>query len=931
MKVRIFLFSLLIFAAQFTNAQIHNPVDWDFEAKHVKGNEYDLIFKAEIKPGWYIYSQYLESDDGPVKTSFEYEAPADLEKVGKNKEASPSRKEGYDDLFEMNVIKFGKKATFTQRIKVKDPNVAVTGYLEFMCCDAEKCLPPEEVDFEFKLPAAAAPTPPPAPKPEAKPEPTPAPAPEVKPVPPPAPKPEPKPAPKTETQPVEKPATKPATKPTPKPEPKPEPKTNTAAKENENTEAATKTEDEAVAEPAAPEETNPGNSQESGILDPVKWLVSHKKLDDGTYQIDFKADLDDGWYIYSQELEAGGPEPTEIGVMEEGAAELLGKAKEISDYQIKGFDKTFEMEVTKYKKDVVFSQKIKPTDATKPLEAFVYYMTCDDEKCLPPEELPVMLDLSKDRDFYSISDASITPDPSNVAVNAAGNVTGGVNTPVQETFNKANANDACGEVQIVEENRSYWRTFALGFLGGLIAILTPCVFPMIPLTVSFFMKGNKSKAKGLRDALIYGLSIIFIYTGLGTALTLIFGADILNAISSDPWFNLFLFVLLIVFAISFFGYFEIGLPTKWADKADAVADKGGLIGIFFMALVLAIVSFSCTGPLIGALLVEAVSDSSAGGIALNPIFGMLGFSIALALPFALFAAFPSWLASLPKSGGWMGDVKVSVGFMEVAFSLKFLAVFDILMHKSIGFKLLPYEIFLGVWILVAIMWGLYFLGVNPFPAKGTQKVGIVKILLALGLFAIAGYLFFGFKADPNTKTYTSLSMTSGIAPPVCHNLWKPCDCPHNIDCNKNNYFAAKEIAKKTGKPLFIDFTGHSCENCRRMEEQVWGEPDILPMLTKDFVVTSLYVDERTVLDEPYESIAMKKKRRKVGHLWTDFQVTHFNSNSQPKYIIATPKGEVMVILNKPIGSTSKENFKDFLECGLDRHMALKKGMLGLNN
>ncbi|MGB1217444.1 MAG: protein-disulfide reductase DsbD family protein, partial [Saprospiraceae bacterium] len=447
----------------------------------------------------------------------------------------------------------------------------------------------------------------------------------------------------------------------------------------------------------------------------------------------------------------------------------------------------------------------------------------------------------------------------------------------------------------------------------------------------FFLKGGKNK-NGLRDAILYGIAIVVLYTGLGTLVTALFGANALNALASNPWFNLGLAVLLVVFALSFFGYFELQLPNKWVDKTDSVADKGGMIGILAMAATLAIVSFSCTGPLIGVLLVDTVSnvDGSATGIPIEPVVGMFGFSLALALPFALFAAFPSWLNSLPKSGGWMDDIKVSVGFLEIALSLKFLAVFSLIMEHTLGFKLLPYEAFVGIWVAVGLMWAFYWFNWLRFPHTAKlDKLPASRVVFGVLCLGLAGYCMLGFQTTP-ANTFKPTWVMSGLAPPAGHSYIKPVDCPQGIDCYKD-YFLAKDAAKESGKPLFIDFTGYSCENCRKNEEDIWPDENILKMLKEDYVVVSLYVDDRKKLETPYISV-LSKKRRTKGSQWADFQIVHMGSNSQPLYATANVDSDIAVILNEPLGGliTDADDLQTFLECGLARHNQIKQGsLLGL--
>ncbi len=931
-------------------AQVLNPVKWTFDSKHVEGNQFDLIFKAKIDDGWYIYSQYLESDDGPVRTSFEYESPANLKKVGKNKESSPNKKEGFDDIFEMNVIKFGKSATFIQRVEMADHTVPIKGYLEFMVCDAEKCLPPDEVDFEFKLPKPASTSgtasgvSPPKPAPAPKPTPAPKPAPITKPstttttttttttvAPPkpvPAPKPAPAPAPKPQVTPSPNTATATTTPPEPTTvAPKPTPKVD----EKKEVEIAKEDKEQqpiAALEPDKKEEsttiTQPENPK--GILEPVKWAVSTKKISDNEFEVTYKAKMDEGWYTYSQYLESDdGPVKTSFNYEDEsGNFELLGKNEEISEHKVEGHDDIFGMMVTKYKKEVSFVQKLKAEDPSIPLKGYLEFMTCDDEKCLPPAEVEFSLDLRNDTQDQILGDNAPTAPQDDTP--ETGWVTGGKGTPVEETFGTQYRDNDCTGITAEKSNLSYIQTFIKGFIGGLIALLTPCVFPMIPLTVSYFLKGGKDKKKGFRDAFIYGLSIIILYTGLGTLITLVWGADALNAMASNAWFNLGLAVLLVVFAISFFGYFEIALPSSWADKTDAMADKGGLLGILAMAATLAIVSFSCTGPIIGVLLVDAVSQANSGGFQLGPVVGMFGFSVALALPFALFAAFPSMLQSLPKSGGWMDDLKVSLGFIELALALKFLAVFSLMMKSKLGGKMiLPYEVFVGLWVLIAILWGFYWFNWLRFKhTPKLTKVPMIRLVFGALCLGLAAYCLTGFQTTKEGFFKPNWLM-SGMAPPAGHSYLKPTKCPHGIDCY-DDYFAAKAEAKRTNKPLFVDFTGHSCENCRRNEENVWPLESILSKLKNDMVVVSLYVDETEKLEQPYKSAFDGRNRRKIGQKWADFQVVHMGSNSQPLYVMThIDKNDNAIFLNKPLGGliTEPTKFQDFLECGLKRDKEIR--------
>jgi thiol:disulfide interchange protein len=454
---------------------------------------------------------------------------------------------------------------------------------------------------------------------------------------------------------------------------------------------------------------------------------------------------------------------------------------------------------------------------------------------------------------------------------------GGENYQSDLAFNWEKTNTTC----VVEDNSEtggVWWVFTLGFLGGLIALLTPCVFPMIPLTVSYFTKGGKDKKRGIQQASLYGISIILIYVLLGLSVTLLFGADALNLISTSAFFNILFFVVFIIFALSFFGLFEITLPTSWANKTDQLSGKGGFVGIFFMAFTLALVSFSCTGPIIGSLLVQAATDAgpSIGLLKVKPIMGMLGFSIALALPFTLFALFPQWLKGLPKSGGWLAKVKVILGLLEIAFAFKFLSIVDL----TRGWGILRWELFMGIWILIFIIIGIYSLGF--FSKDKTPK--------AIKIFGIVSLLFAAFMFK-NTVTYTPVTILSGIAPTTHYNFFNK---EVKELSNTKDFEQALEMAKALNKPILIDFTGYGCVNCREMEEQVWVQKDIQDLMSK-YVITSLFVDDRTPLPEAeqYNSNETGKLKRiqTIGNKWTDFEIRHFKKASQPFYVLVDKRHE----------------------------------------
>ncbi|MDO8365458.1 MAG: cytochrome c biogenesis protein CcdA, partial [Saprospiraceae bacterium] len=647
---------------------------------------------------------------------------------------------------------------------------------------------------------------------------------------------------------------------------------------------------------------------------PVKWSFEAK--DAGNCQVDlvFTATIDDGWYTYSQFLESeDGPVPTTITFQESAHYKLLGKAKEGGNI-IKVYDKVFDMNLTKFKHKAVLTQRVELKDPGKPVNGYLSFMVCNDEMCLPPKDVDFTFQIP------AVSGcAGATTPPTNTEGTTkeadktvpgpalADTVYGKTETgpgPVEPNdpnfkgffYSKREINSAqfvgnCGDTsaQGSGEDDSWVTLFLLCFIGGLIALLTPCVFPMIPMTVSFFVKRSKDRRAGLRNAFIYAGSIVLIFVVLGSALTALLGPSVLNNMSTNMWFNLLMFVLLVVFAFSFFGFYEIQLPSSWVNKSDKMADRGGLLGTFFMAFTLVLVSFSCTGPIVGTLLVEAARSNAGasllGFIPLKPAIGMFGFGLGLALPFGLFAMFPGWLNSLPKSGGWMDNVKVTLGILELALAFKFLSTADMVEQWGI----LKFEPFMVIWILCALLLGLYQLSILKW--KGNEsKPGIARITLALSSIAFAIYVGWGLVG------YKSLSLLSGLAPPVHYSFKKSHEvkahdgpgCPHGLDCY-HDFDEAMAVAKLENKPIFVDFTGHGCVNCRKMEETVWPQEGILDRLRNDYVVVSLYVDEKVRLfpDNDFAYLLDPKtgeKLRTVGSKWASFQVNNFDVSAQPYYV-----------------------------------------------
>ena len=683
---------------------------------------------------------------------------------------------------------------------------------------------------------------------------------------------------------------------------------------------------------------------------PVKWSFSTK--DAGNCQVDliFTASIDDGWYTYSQFLESDeGPVATSFTFAEGPHFKLIGKAEEGGD-KIKIYDKVFGMNLTKFKHKAIFTQRVEVKDPSKPIEGYLSFMVCNDESCLPPSDVDFKFTVNCSAAPAKPADnkpadgktgevpvqttpadgtASVTAPPveNTTAEQAGGNTMAAPNDPnfkgffdaKREAINSAKFVNDCGIVET--KDRSLIWVFLGGFLGGLLALLTPCVFPMIPMTVSFFVKRSKDRATGLRNALWYGGSIVVIYAGIGILLTSLFGPTILNELSTNMWFNIAFFAIFIVFALSFFGMFEITLPSSWVNRSDQMADKGGMLGIFFMAATLALVSFSCTGPIVGTLLVETAKTNAGealfGFIPVRPTVGMFGFGLALALPFALFAMFPGWLNSLPKSGGWMDNVKLTLGFVEVPLALKFLSTADMVSHWGV----LKFELFLGLWLIIALMLTLYQLGVfNWKGAKG--RPGLVRSVVGVAALAFTIYLGYGL------VNYKSLSLLSGLAPPVHYNFFRPMECPHGLDCF-HDFDEGLAEAKRQNKPLFVDFTGYGCVNCRKMEENVWHRPGIIEHLRNNYVVVSLYVDdkERLFPDNKFSYLLdphTGDKLRTVGDKWSAFQVNNFGVSAQPYYVLMDNDG--VTLLNQPTDyqrGHEPEVYKAFLDCGYNAFLSLK--------
>ena len=686
---------------------------------------------------------------------------------------------------------------------------------------------------------------------------------------------------------------------------------------------------------------------------PVKWSYATKDAGKGQVDLVFTAAIEDGWNTYSQFLESDeGPVPTSFAFEEGPHFKLVGKAKESGDKFTK-YDNVFGMKLTKFKHKAIFTQRIQVNDPSKPITGYLSFMVCNDEMCLPPKDIDFTFDLTGtggSGDSPKIEtpaapektnvpppgggDTGASPDPGNPdAQNPGalpGNASAAAGPQAPEDPNFQGFFDAKREINSetvinncsapVEKSGSIWWVFIAGFLGGLIALLTPCVFPMIPLTVSFFTKRSTDRATGLRNAIWYSSSIVIIYVGIGILLTSIFGPTILNEMSTDMYFNLLFFAVFVIFALSFFGLFEITLPSSWVNQSDKMADKGGMLGIFFMAFTLALVSFSCTGPIVGTLLVETAKgnagDALFGMIPTRPLVGMTGFGLALALPFGLFAMFPGWLQSLPRSGNWMDNVKVTLGFVELALAFKFLSTADMVRHWGI----LKFELFLALWFICALLLGLYQFGLLTKLKGAVGRPGPLRAVVGGLSLIFAVYLGNGL------MNYQSLSLLSGIAPPVHYNFFRPMDCPHSLDCY-HDFDEGLRIAQLENKPLFVDFTGYGCVNCRKMEETVWNQEEVLRYLKDNYVVVSLYVDDQARLfpDNKFKYLLdphTNEKMRTVGDKWSAFQINNFHRNSQPWYVLMHNDGKTL--LNEPRGYTPEvDEYRAFLDCGYDAFAQMK--------
>ena len=645
------------------------------------------------------------------------------------------------------------------------------------------------------------------------------------------------------------------------------------------------------------------------MQDPVHFSVSQKKVAADVVEVTFSGKIDAGWHVYSTGLPADGPISATITTETADGAKAEGKLGHRGN-EVNKYDNMFGMNLRYFENSVTFVQRYKITGKTYRVKGYLEYGACNDEMCMPPTQVEFdfkgegVADAPKEpaveekpaADTVAVADTA----KADTAVAAAPQVVdeAGLWTPVISELQAMNGQQG-------STDHSWLYIFIMGFVGGLVAVFTPCVWPIIPMTVSFFLKRAKDKKKGIRDAITYGISIVVIYLVLGLAITLIFGASALNALSTNAVFNIFFCLLLVVFALSFFGWFELTLPSSWTNKVDSKASStSGLLSIFLMAFTLTLVSFSCTGPIIGFLLVEVSTSGSIAG----PAVGMFGFAIALALPFTLFAMFPTWLKQAPKSGGWMNTIKVTLGFIELAFALKFFSVADL----AYGWGLLDREVFLSLWIVIFGLLGLYLIGKLKFRSDGDDNRAMPVPCIMLGMVSLAFtvYMVPGLWGAP-------CKAVSAFAPPMntqdlnlYHNEVKP---------RFTDYEQGMAAAKAEGKPVLIDFTGFGCVNCRKMEAAVWTDPQVADKLTKDYVLISLYVDDKQPLAEPIEVMENGKKRklRTVGDKWSYLQRSKFGANAQPFYVILDNEGKPLA------GSYSYDEdislYTEFLDRGLQNY------------
>jgi len=654
------------------------------------------------------------------------------------------------------------------------------------------------------------------------------------------------------------------------------------------------------------------------ILEPVKWSFSQEKISENTYDVKFTAQIDAGWSIYGMNVAPGGPIPTTFEFNEPSGFRFVGDMQ--APPVVVKFDPNFDMELSMHsERQVTFKRTVEVlSESPVRVTGELMFMSCDATSCLPPDYIEFAFNLPG-REQRAEQTVAVTSELQEI--------TDGVSDDdiTDETAQEDESDTRIYVPETEDETgRSFWGMFITGILGGLLALLTPCVFPMIPLTVSFFLRNSDNRARAVRDALFYGFTIVFSYVVLGLAISMIFGADTLNALATSPGFNLFFFALLVFFAASFFGAFELTMPASWSTALDSKADKtGGLIGVVLMGFTFVLVSFSCTGPIVGTLLVDAAT----GGNVFGPAIGMLGFSLSLAIPFSLFAVFPTALKSLPKSGGWMNAVKVVLGFVVLGFSLKFLTTADSVAQWGI----LDREVFIVLWIAISLLLGLYLIGKIKFAHDSDLKyMSVPRLVLAIIAFAFVFYLLPGlwgaplravssFLPSPVTQDFDLSRGVASATPAASSDIYvgeSVKSGPHGL-LAFTDYEEGLAAARKAGKPVFLDFTGLGCANCRKMEANVWSDTQVQQRLANDFVKISLFVDDRTALpeDQQFVSSALGRERtiRTVGQKWSVFQAERYNMNTQPYYVILNHDEEMLA---PPRGyDLNIEKYIEFLEEG----------------
>ena len=642
------------------------------------------------------------------------------------------------------------------------------------------------------------------------------------------------------------------------------------------------------------------------IVEPVSWTASESRKGD-VLTVTFKASIDDSWHVYGLEKYNDGPQNTDITFETLEGVKLTGKPKVTAGTPITHYDEVFEMEVTYFENNFTIAQTLKITGETYKVAGFVVYMSCNDGSCTPPANYEFSfagngIAETEEEEPAAEAEEATAEEPAQATLNATAT---DLWAPVIDQLNQYNSDnniisDASGK------SYSWWYILIAGFIAGLVALVTPCVWPMIPMTVSFFLKRTKDRKKSIKDAYTYGISIIVIYVTLGLAVTAIFGASALNSLATNAVFNIIFFLLLVIFAISFFGAFEIQLPASWTSKLDEKADSTtGLLSIFFMAFTLCLVSFSCTGPIIGTLLVEAATSGSM----LYPAIGMFGFALALSLPFTLFALFPSMLKSMPKSGGWLNTVKVVLGFCELALALKFLSVADL----AYGWRILDREVFLSLWIVIFLFMGLYLLNMIRLPhdddPQPSDRVSTTRLMLALVSISFAIYMVPGLWGAP-------CKAISAFAPPMSTQDFNL--DPDSKMTTYHNYEEGMAAAARTGKPALVDFSGYGCVNCRKMEAAVWTDPKVKSIIDNEYILIELMVDDKTALPNGTETVTENGKEvklRTIGDKWSYLQRSKFGANAQPFYVLLDAQGQP---LNGSYSYNEDVNaYVDFLNTGLD--------------